>query len=41
MKKGTEKIDQYFTEKDVSVKVHTHDRNMSVGERYKFYNKSE
>ena len=28
--KGTEKIYQYFTDKDVSVKVHTHDRNMSV-----------
>ena len=26
---------QYFTEKDVSVKVHTHDRNMSVNKLVK------
>ena len=33
--KGTEKIYQYFTEKDVSVKVHTHDRNMPVNKMVK------
>ena len=33
--KGTERIYQYFTDKDVSVKVHTHDRNMSVNKMVK------
>lgn len=36
--KGTERIYQYFTEKDVSVKVHTHDRNMSVNKMVKTTN---
>ena len=33
--KGTEKIYQYFTDKNVSIKVHTHDRNMSVNKMVK------
>ena len=35
MKKKEQKIYQYFTEKDVSVKVHTHDINMSVNKLVK------
>ena len=33
--KGMENIYQYFTEKDVIVKVHTHDRSMSVNKLVK------
>ena len=36
--RGIERIYEYFSEKDVSVKVHTHDRNMSVNKLVKSTN---